>query len=117
MDAMAARKTRAGQPRVRAQNDGPAPVLVDTERKLLLAEVRRTTSLLRVDVYRMQPEEPVGDLAISADRFPIVRALVGRSGAVRIEQVGPALTEECDWALNAIKQYGSDCGWVKREDG
>jgi hypothetical protein len=115
MNALAEKKSEAGQPRRRTQDVGPARVLVDADRKLLLAEIRRTTSVLRVDVYRMQPEEPEGDLVISADRFPIVRALVGRSGAVRIEQVGPALTEECDWALDAIKRYGTDCGWVKSE--
>jgi hypothetical protein len=115
MDAMALQKTKAAPPRLRAQEVGPTAVLIDTNRKLLLAEVRRTTSLLRVDVYRTQPEESSGDTVISADRFPIVRALVGRTGAVRIEQVGPAVTEECDWALHAIKRYGSDCGWVKGE--
>jgi hypothetical protein len=114
MQAIAMPNTNSGPTSAGRHGIGPK-IVVDTGRKLLIAEIRRTTSVLRIDVYRMQPEDTSGDTGISADRFAIIRALVGRSGAVRIEQVGPALTEECDWALEAIKRYGIDCGWVRGE--
>lgn len=115
MQAIATPNTNSGPTSAGRQGIGSAKIVVDTGRKLLIAEIRRTTSVLRVDVYRMQPEDTSSDTGISADRFAIIRALVGRSGAVRIEQLGPALTEECDWALEAIKRYGVDCGWVRGE--
>lgn len=93
----------------------PNGIVYEPDRNLVLAEKWRTGTLLRLDVYRVKTTECGGLNVIYGDEFPVIRALIGRTGSARIEQMAPALTEECTWALAAITQYKQDGGWDKSE--
>ena len=91
----------------------PKAIAFESDRNLVLAEVWRTTRLLRLDVYRVQPTECKGLKVIIGSEFPVIRPLIGHTGSAKIEQMAPALTDECTWALAAISQYRRDSKWDK----
>lgn len=89
----------------------PYGVLFEPSRNLALVEVWRTNALLRVDVYRVQSTQCNGIKVISSADFPVIRALIGRTGSAKISQMSPAAEDECTWALSAITQYRRSCNW------
>jgi hypothetical protein len=108
-------KIRAGAPVFYDATIWPNGIVYEPERNLVMAEKWRTGRLLRLDVYRVQNSECNGLNVIRGDEFPVIRALIGRTGSARIEQMAPAITEECTWALAAITLYRHERGWDNTE--
>jgi hypothetical protein len=110
-------KAHAGAPVFYDAAIWPNGIVSEPDRNLILAEVWRTGTLLRLDVYRVQPTECGGLKVICCGEFPVIRALIGRTGSAKIAQMAPAAADECTWALAAIRQYRLNCNWDKTEPG
>lgn len=108
-------KANAGAPVFYDAAVWPYGVVFEPDRNLALVEVWRTSTLLRLDVYRVEPTECNGLQVIFGGETPIIRALIRRTGSARIAQMAPAAADECTWALATITQYRQDISWDKTE--